>query len=247
MSTAGYSDSTKKPPYWDHRGPERHVWYTVYGSNLNHGRFYRYIMGGQVPGSNHVNPGCTDRTPPLASHGLTLPHQLRFAGRSLAYAGGVAFLSPNRKEGMAQARQAKCAAYLIGIDQFWDVFAQENNLPDTERIPLDDVIQAGTVRPNNTGDEYNNYDSVVYLGQHGVHAMLTLTSGNTDLMEPVAPHETYLRTIAHGLQSVHYMDIPEISAYFASIPGVDGNYSMEDISLILKEDWVPMPGRHNQQ
>jgi hypothetical protein len=93
--------------------PQR-VWYVAYGSNVNEQRFLRYLVGD----SDHV--GARDATPPRRSRWTTAALQLRFAGESQRWGGGVCFVDPD------PSATAYVRAWDITAEQFEDVFAQEN-------------------------------------------------------------------------------------------------------------------------
>lgn len=95
------------------------VWYAGYGSNLSRQRFACYVEGGTSPGAGRRYAGCRDRTPPLDTTVLRFPGRLGFAGESLVWGGGMAFLDPGG-DGEVVAR-----GYLVTEDQLDDVAAQE--------------------------------------------------------------------------------------------------------------------------
>ena len=57
------------------REPE-YVWYASYGSNMCIERFLCYIRGGAVDGMQGTCLGCADKTLPLKSKRVMLPHEL---------------------------------------------------------------------------------------------------------------------------------------------------------------------------
>ena len=110
------------------------VWYVAYGSNVNEQRFLRYLVGD----SDHV--GARDATSPRRNKWTTAPLQLRFAGESQRWGGGVCFVDPD-PDAIAYVR-----AWDITAEQFEDVFAQENRRAIGEPFDWSAAI-AGAVVP----------------------------------------------------------------------------------------------------
>lgn len=102
---------------------ERLVWYVAYGSNMHAARLAWYIGGGCPPGGRRTYPGCRDPRPPSRSVPVSLPGGIYFAGESRAWTGGMAFYDP-QLPGVAAAR-----AYLVTVEQFTDIAAQEMYRP----------------------------------------------------------------------------------------------------------------------
>ena len=95
------------------------VWYVAYGSNLSRARFACYLEGGTPIGASHTYAGCRDRSAPHDTAALRIPGRLGFAGESLVWGGGVAFLDPDAR-GEVVGR-----GYLITTEQLDDVAGQE--------------------------------------------------------------------------------------------------------------------------
>mgnify|MGYP003695111303 FL=1 len=112
--------------------PQR-VWYVAYGSNVNEQRFLRYLLGD----SDHV--GARDATPPRRSKWTTAPLQLRFAGESQRWGGGVCFVDPD------PLATAYVRAWDITAQQFEDVFAQENRRAIGEPFHWPTVMHSATM------------------------------------------------------------------------------------------------------
>jgi hypothetical protein len=188
------------------------VWYAAYGSNLSRERFDFYLRGGQPDGTSHRYPGCRSDAPPEADVADEIAAELCFGGWSQTWGGGVAFVrtSPGAK--------AKARLYLVTLDQFSDVVAQENWLvPGTISIePTEQQIVL---------DGEHTYRVVIPLGMRDGTPVLTVSQlAATDIAAPTTP---YLRYIAEGLRTSHGLSTDEIVAYLASAPG---GLSPEDVA-----------------
>lgn len=180
------------------------VWYAAYGSNLSRARFDIYLNGGRPQGATHTFPGCRDATPPSSDLTDELDSQLAFGGWSQTWEGGVAFV---RRSSGARLR---ARLYLLTLEQFSDVVAQENWLvpgtveiePSEEQVVLD-------------GD--HTYRLVIPLGpREGVPVLTISQLASTDT---AAPSAAYLRHMAEGLREAHAMSGDDIVAYLAAAPG----------------------------
>lgn len=179
-----------------------YIWYAAYGSNLSLERFSCYLRGGRPEGGGYVYKGCRDGSDPRADVASVIDAELIFGGTSRTWGGGVAFVDcDQRSETMARL-------YLITLDQFSDVVAQENWLePGSLAVPGDADL----------GDELS-YGLVTALGELDGHAILTLT--RRPGTEPAAPAPAYLRHVARGLVESHGLDAGDVAAYLAEKRGV---------------------------
>lgn len=175
--------------------PER-VWYVAYGSNVNEQRFLRYLNGDE----NHV--GARDDTPPARSIWTTAPLQLRFAGESQRWGGGVCFVDPD------PAAVAYVRAWDITSEQFEDVFAQENRRTIGEQFDWE-AVQAG---PTVIGQSW--YAQVLPLDMADLPANdLALTFTWTTRFPLNAPAPAYRDTIASGLADHPNLTPATINSY----------------------------------
>ena len=181
------------------------VWYVSYGSNLSSARFDCYIRGGVPEGGQRDYEGCRDRTPPRARRATHVDGALYFAGHSLTWDGGMAFLDPDRP-GTVPA-----AGYLIGAGQFADVCAQEMRRPvGSVDVPLATVVADGEwVR----GD--GHYDRLIHLGRYAGTPQVTFTAPHR-LRPETTPSPPYLAMIANGIHETHGWPLPEARAYLES-------------------------------
>lgn len=184
-----------------------HVWYVAYGSNLNRGRFDHYLRGGRPAGGSRTYPGCRDTAPPLDDVALTISGSLYFAGESRVWGGGMAFLDPDAL-GSVAAR-----AYLLTVEQFSDVVAQEMRRPTGSSLDLEPVLTQGR---HSFGP--GRYETVVRVGGSGGHPMLTFTSGHHPVQPITPPSEVYLDTIAAGIRDSHGWEPAKVAAYLSACP-----------------------------
>ena len=172
------------------------VWYVAYGSNVNEQRFLRYLEGD----SDHV--GARDATAPRRSRWATVPLQLRFAGESQRWGGGVCFVDPD-PDATAYVR-----AWDITAEQFEDVFAQENRRAIGE--PFDwPAAMAGT-----TAIGASWYSQILPVDLPSVTASQpALTFTWTTRFPLNAPAPAYRDTISQGLADHPDLSPARIDAY----------------------------------
>ncbi|CAM3404066.1 histone deacetylase [Stackebrandtia soli] len=187
------------------------VWYVCYGSNLDGERFSRYVRGGRPDGGARVYPGCRDNSAPTDTMSLFIDGEVYFAGRSVTWGGGMAFLDPT-VGGDTPGR-----AYRITLGQFADVCAQEQRrAPGTVTVPLADVADAKRLIVG-TGD----YAALHWLGDRDGEPMLTFTAANR-LRPYVAPSPAYRNVIVAGLRQAHGWDRDRALAHLSGLPGFHG-------------------------
>ena len=161
--------------------PDR-VWYVAYGSNVNGARFQRYLSGDK----NH--PGARDATPPARGEWTTAPLQLRFAGESQRWGGGVCFVDPD------PSATAYVRAWDITREQFEDVFSQENRRSVGEPLDWHSVLTEPTV----VGTSWYSLVLPIALPiDQGEQPALTFTWTNRFPLN--APSPAYRDTIASAL------------------------------------------------
>jgi hypothetical protein len=204
------------------------VWYASYGSNLKRKRFMCYIKGGIPPGGAKPNKGCfQDKNDPIEIRQISLNFELYFAGQSGTWGnGGVAFI--RGEGGLTLGRM-----YLISDEQFNDVVMQENSKePDGSRfVPAFNqlVSQPQSILPGNPW-----YGKLLNIGSEGGWPILTFTTARTDLLNPNAPAEQYVKVIASGIKETYpQMSDDDIVSYLYRAAGIRGN-----IDLAKIRDWV---------
>ena len=199
----------------------QYVWYASFGSNLCSERFRCYLRGGKVAGMSVEQPGARDQHVPFTvpptkecpTTSMVVPHRLFFAKVSPWWSnGGVAFLDVSESE-TDERMHSHLRLYRISLEQFCDVFAQENGLDPRDegnwrRFTRDEVRE---MAKNKSGDhriENSWYGYCQALGAIGdVEPILTFTlppeelrairTGVVDDVNP--PSQGYHDVIARGL------------------------------------------------
>jgi len=198
------------------------VWYAAYGSNLSRARFDVYLRGGVPAGGSHEYPGCRDPSPPVDDRPWECDFALRFGGSSQTWGGGVALIDVSHADVPAKIR-----LYLVTLEQFADVVAQENWL-DPGSVDL----STATFAPHHVIGPDHVYRIVLSLGEFEDRPMLSITQ---DPSAPTAaPTMRYLRHIADGLRESHGLGEGEIADYLVSRPGVAGTYTRDELASGLK-------------
>ena len=208
----------------DGSGPQRRplegsrpVWYAAYGSNLSRARFDVYLRGGTPAGAAHTYPGCRDPSPPVDDRPWECDFGLRFGGSSLTWGGGVALIDSVRGPSPTKLR-----LYLVTLEQFADVAAQENWLePGT--VDLRDVV----FEPHHVIGPDHVYRLVLRIGELEGRHVLTVTQPPDAVT--AAPTMRYLRHISDGLREAHGCTGEEAADYLLVRPGVAGAFTRGDL------------------
>jgi hypothetical protein len=187
----------------------RHIWYVAYGSNLSRERFHHYLRGGRPDGNGREYPGCRDTSDAMDSFGLVIAGGVYFAGRSSGWRAGMAFYDPEA------AGEVAARAYLITVEQFVDVLAQE-----TLRSPG----MAFDLAPAFRGDRYSKgvggYPILVRVGARRGVPLVTFTRDWRTPSTLVAPTTVYMAAMATGLREAHRWSRTQIDRYLSALPGV---------------------------
>jgi hypothetical protein len=202
------------------------VWYVAYGSNLSADRFYYYLRGGQPPGAALTYPGARDRSLPREDKAVWIPGVVYFATKSGVWGGGRALYDPDIP-GTAAAR-----AYLITVEQFSDVAAQEMYREPGVDLDLAEIATVGRVH---AGD--GRYETFILVGHDKQAPMVTFTApwGIQDV-PLLSPSATYLRMLGRGLCEAHGWDQQETAEYLASLPGARDVWTAREIVALLASE-----------
>lgn len=206
------------------------VWYVSYGSNMNQERFMKYIIGGKVPNSNHIEQGARDNTPPKKVRVIKIPYQVKFLEHSKRWEGmGVAFLDKSHSNSLSYA-----VAYLVTIEQFKDIVKQENNRNVLDELNLSrDELLKGTSKSVFTNTWYQD---IVYLGEiEGIKSYTFTCSSDRFNNRAVKPSLNYVKTILTGILSQE-KDKKAIVNTFINYKGITNNYSKEELLDICKSN-----------
>lgn len=185
-----------------------------------------YIEGGTPPGGKLRNKGCTDKTPPAATELVSFPYELFFArnSRFTWSGGGVAFIKPSSSQcGQIQRvsslnsipdDHALGRLYLITLEQFREIVAQENAVANASHIPIafDSFSTSKTPSVIQLFKADTWYGSLHLLGHFPFlhqtknheqrYPILTFTNSEPHTLcrkELNAPCREYIETILHGL------------------------------------------------
>jgi hypothetical protein len=185
-------------------------------------RFRYYLHGGQPPGASRAYPGARDRSLPRADNAVWLPGGVYFATKSLVWGGGRAFYDPDLP-GKTAGR-----AYLITVEQFSDVAAQE--MYREPGINLDLARAAGVGRIQ-LGPRAVRDPGICWTGRPGP-VTFTAPWGINDV-PLVSPSAAYLRMLGQGLREAHSWDPSKVADYLVSLPGARGSWRAEEIVSLL--------------
>lgn len=206
---------------------EAKVWYACYGSNLLKERFSCYIGGGRPANAKRVYPGCTNKTLPEKSKGITINGELYFAKSSKTWSGGGAgFIQSNFDKSIETLGRM----YLITQQQFVDLVQQEIKFEGDFDIDLQQVIK------NRSLDMKNNswYGKIIYLGEDEDSPIFTFTNEDYLKDEINPPHEFYLKIIIDGLKETYQMSDNEIEAYLKNKEGIKGGPIEDKLPKLIK-------------
>ena len=204
-----------------------HVWYTSYGSNCARDRFLVYLRGGDLGGAAGDHHGARDSSDPIADGPAVLPTNLCFTGHTRRWGGAPAFLEHRPHESGALGRR-----YLVTLEQFADVHAQENRRrPGDVQLP-DDITDLAPGERRTVGDRA--YDTIVGLEPVDGHPALTFTAPSPpESRTPAPPSASYLATILHGLREVHDLDDDVLVDRLLAAPGVADGWTRATMRGLL--------------
>jgi len=223
-------------------GRPKHVWYCSYGSNLSKDRFLTYIKGGTPDGSASSHPGCRDKELPLEDIPIRFDGRMHFSGSSSRWgSGGVAFMDNNDNLGRALGR-----AYLITMEQFDDIAAQENGRGvGTITTKADEAITNGSSILLATG----LYGNLVHIGDYKGAPAFTFTGDfsaeqallgsfedkKANYIKINEPSPNYIRVIGSGLKETFNLTIDQQVDY------VRGSLGSEDMTRAKIKDILETP------
>lgn len=206
----------------------RRVWYVAYGSNLGLARFRCYLSGGRPAGAMREYAGGRDPSDPQRIVGLHVPGGLLFAGWSRVWGGGMAFYDARASGWVA------CRAYLLTIDQFADVAAQEMRRPPGGEFARDLAgLLADVESVHRMGS--GHYETITRLGALDGTPTFTVTHDDVGVLEIAAPSAPYLRWISAGLREAHGWDDQAIARYLVAAPGVLDRWTHDAVAALARE------------
>jgi hypothetical protein len=173
------------------RPAPEYVWYVGYGSNLLEERFTCYIKGGQFELGGRPLKGCRDRSPPLGTDKILVPHELYFSGKSRWWQGGGTALldsTPTHRE----SEFARGRIWKITREQYQEIRSQE-------------------------GTGWHDFE--LSLGRHKDGCeIVTFTS--TRKLSSSRPSANYIKTIALGLRETFAMNSEQVVDYLCRLEGI---------------------------
>jgi hypothetical protein len=185
-------------------------------------RFLCYIVGGKVEGMRVTCEGCRDKTHPIKSQRVSIPHTLYFAEDSMTWGGGVAFLHPSKDEEHSTIGRM----YLITVNQFQEVVAQENGalsgFVDLKKVSQKKILKVS--------DGW--YGHVMHIGDHEGYPILTF-SNNLEKIAVNPPNDSYIRIISTGLKQME-LDHHTIVQYLQNKQGVKDHYHVDKLHEIVR-------------
>jgi hypothetical protein len=209
---------------------QQKVWYASYGSNMRWKRFKGYIDGKPVPGVARVPQGSSDPTPPSAVEAIELPQGLYFGAQSFNWLDdegnerGAGFTTLDERPKGALGR-----AYLITLNQFMDVVAQENGMPVGSLAPLD--IDKVKDAKNVEMFPEDLYSHLQYGGEMMGDPIMSFTGNHEhDLSHP---SDGYAWVIGQGLIEAHGLREEQAAEYIANAPGAVGHFTVNGLANIL--------------
>ena len=204
---------------------EQHVWYAAFGSNLLAERFAVYLTGGPIPLSTtgRVQRGARNPALPTGDQPFSIERSLLFSG-AVAQWGGGATASVDADHNPITPTLAR--AYRITLEQFEDVFAQENGLD----APISIDVPALLAGPLDLTDR--KYGRVELVGEIGVDPVVTLATPSRPAQ--LAPADSsYLTVMGRGLMESWNLTPRAAADYLASRPGNAGSCDPEALATTL--------------
>lgn len=144
----------------------------------------------------------------MADAACWLPYRLVFAGESRTWGGGgVAFVDVD----VDVAERCRARRWLITLEQFADVVAQEGGRQPGEDLDLSPALVHGRMT---VGASW--YDLVVVADEIDGVPVVTLTTSRPLSLGPLAPNPpsaAYAETIMNGLEESHGLTRKEAARY----------------------------------
>ena len=209
-----------------------HVWYASYGSNLSLARFQKYLRGGSAHrATGRPERGARDASDPLDEMVITSHHDVFFAHASQKWdGGGVAFLEPSPSTEARRSPHAMttCRAYKITVEQFEDVYQQENGAAEPVPLDIDELLASGQVVQHDA-----LYGMALLLSVHVDGCpIVTITTSRRDL-ELNCPSVGYASTIASGLMECAGLSPDRAADYVLGLRGVDRTLKRAELIAAL--------------
>ena len=125
-------------------------------------------------------------------------------------------------------------AYLVTVDQFADIVAQETWSPPGGPLAqqiVETLPGMAAFHVHGPGD----YETVHRLGEHDGVSLMTVTSDRLAELEPTAPAAPYLWWIASGLMQAHGWTPDQAGDYLSRAIGAQGVWSAEEVAALVEQ------------
>ena len=201
---------------------DQYVWYAAFGSNLSAERFTVYLTGGLVPNSTsgRVQDGARNPALPTADEAFVVERSLLFSGANTNWGGGATAVLDGDHNPVTPTM---ARAYRITLQQFEDVFAQENRIDTPPQVDLA-ALMAG---PADLASR--KYGRIELVGEIGAEPVVTLTAPRRPT--ELAPADlSYLQVMAAGLRQAWSLSARETADYLAGRPGNAGFFDPGELA-----------------
>ena len=207
---------------------DNRIWYVSYGTNMLEECLMVYINGGKFRGKGKgkdsaIYPGCTNKSPPIASKPYMLPYELYYGRKSKTWNNSsIAFIDAD-KPGITLGR-----AYLITEEQFSEIHEQEgsawyNRTVEIAKDPYGVPYKTFTSTDRHQNNEPNaNYTNVMFEG----------------LCETFYPHLPYSRFHRLMLESIKHLGKPYASSIRSNGKGPDAFDCVWFVGWVFRESGV---------
>lgn len=204
---------------------DTYVWYASYGSNLSAERFGVYLTGGPIPFSTtgRVQDGARNPAPATANQPFTIERSLLFTGKAKQWGGGGSAIIDTEHNPVTPTLSR---AYRITLEQFEDVFAQENGLDAP--IPFDvGALIAGPIDLSS-----RKYGRIELVGEIDSEPVLTFCSPQRPTgLNPA--DASYLRVMGIGLMETYELSARGAADYLVMRPGNAGFHDPVELAITL--------------
>lgn len=193
---------------------DTYVWYAAYGSNLAAERFAVYLTGGAIPFSTtgRIQQGARNPAPATADQPFTLERSLLFTGSAKQWGGGGSAILDHDHNPITPTLSR---VYRITLEQFEDVFAQENGLDAPIPFDVGDLL-AGPIDLSE-----RKYGRIELVGEIESEPVLTFLSPQRPAGLNAAD-TSYLQVMAIGLMETYEFSPRGAADYLAMRPGNAG-------------------------
>ena len=160
---------------------------------------------------------------PTGDEAFLLERSLIFSGANSNWGGGATAMIDTDHD---PAAPTLARAYRITLQQFEDVFAQENRIDTAPMVDLAALMEG----PVDLADR--RYGRVELVGEIGAEPVVTLAPPSPPA--ELAPADvSYLKVMASGLMQAWNLTIEESVTYLAGRPGNAGFFDPGDLATSL--------------